>query len=76
MNELGIGKVADECEQMIVFGYAICFDAFLYNFTILPLRCGVAVVALLKSSWGAIAEQRPRCVSVSLSFIDYDSELS
>lgn len=49
--------------QMVVFGYAICFDAFLYNFTILPLRCGVAAYALVKSTCGAVVEQRPRCVS-------------
>ena len=30
----------------MAFGYVVCLDAFLYNFTILPLRIAVSLVAL------------------------------
>ncbi|PWN17893.1 DUF747-domain-containing protein [Microstroma glucosiphilum] len=31
-----------QCEKMILFGFVICLDSFLYTFTILPLRFAVA----------------------------------
>ncbi|KAF9299966.1 hypothetical protein BGZ74_008447 [Mortierella antarctica] len=40
-------------EKMLVFGYFVCLDSFLYNFTILPARFVLATIALfrrLKSS--------------------------
>ncbi|KAF9427736.1 hypothetical protein BGZ94_004269 [Podila epigama] len=35
-------------EKMLVFGYFVCLDSFLYNFTILPARFVLAVVALFR----------------------------
>lgn len=47
---------------MIIFGYWICFDAFLYNFTILPLRFLVATYNLCKLKVTAVIERRKRSV--------------
>ncbi|KAF9433778.1 hypothetical protein BGZ76_008995 [Entomortierella beljakovae] len=35
-------------KQMIVFGYFVCLDSFLYTFTILPARFVLAAVALFR----------------------------
>jgi len=33
---------------MLVFGYFVCLDSFLYTFTILPARFALASVALFR----------------------------
>ncbi|KFH73064.1 hypothetical protein MVEG_00289 [Podila verticillata NRRL 6337] len=35
-------------EKMLVFGYFVCLDSFLYNFTILPARFVLATIALFR----------------------------
>ncbi|KAJ3291526.1 hypothetical protein HK104_005989 [Borealophlyctis nickersoniae] len=42
-------SVPYELERLMTFGYLICFDSFLYIFTILPIRIGIALGKLLKS---------------------------
>lgn len=36
-------QVPMEIERLMLFGYLVCFDAFLYLFTVLPMRAGLAV---------------------------------
>lgn len=35
--------------QIIIFGFFVCLDSFLYTFTILPLRAGIALRRLIAS---------------------------
>jgi hypothetical protein len=34
---------------MILFGFAVCLDSFLYTFTILPLRFALALYQLIRN---------------------------
>ncbi|KAK0559734.1 hypothetical protein OC844_004213 [Tilletia horrida] len=36
-------------EKIMLFGMAVCLDSFLYTFTILPLRFGVAIYRLIRN---------------------------
>jgi hypothetical protein len=42
-------QVPIEVEKIIIFGFAICLDSFLYTFTILPLRWLLASTQLCKN---------------------------
>ncbi|KAF9347907.1 hypothetical protein BGX26_000654 [Mortierella sp. AD094] len=54
-------------EKMIVFGYFVCLDSFLYTFTILPARFLLATVALfryiLSRTWFSKSSERIRLKS-------------
>ncbi|KAF9290142.1 hypothetical protein BGZ68_007845 [Mortierella alpina] len=54
-------------EKMIVFGYVVCLDSFLYTFTILPARFVLATVALfryiLSRTWFSGSSERIRLKS-------------
>ncbi|CAO3574695.1 unnamed protein product [Mortierella alpina] len=54
-------------EKMIVFGYVVCLDSFLYTFTILPARFVLATVALfryiLSRTWFSGSNERVRLKS-------------
>ncbi|KAF8984852.1 hypothetical protein BGZ46_006794 [Entomortierella lignicola] len=54
-------------EKMIVFGYFVCLDSFLYTFTILPARFFLATVALfryiLSRTWFSKSNERIRLKS-------------
>uniref|UniRef100_A0A8C9T0J6 Transmembrane anterior posterior transformation 1 n=1 Tax=Scleropages formosus TaxID=113540 RepID=A0A8C9T0J6_SCLFO len=40
-------RIPGELEKLMVFGYFVCLDAFLYTFTLLPLRVLLALLRLL-----------------------------
>ncbi|KAJ3414026.1 hypothetical protein HDV05_007151 [Chytridiales sp. JEL 0842] len=42
-------SVPNELEMLVSLGYVICFDSFLYIFTILPFRIVIAVGAMLRA---------------------------
>ncbi|KAF9160021.1 hypothetical protein DFQ26_005970 [Actinomortierella ambigua] len=54
-------------EKMIVFGYFVCLDSFLYTFTILPARFMLALVALFRWVVSKLSfrkdQERPRLKS-------------
>jgi Eukaryotic membrane protein family len=43
--------------QIILFGFAICLDSFLYTFTILPLRFAVALSRIVRNFVGPRANR-------------------
>ncbi|KAG0380229.1 hypothetical protein BGX24_009460 [Mortierella sp. AD032] len=54
-------------EKMLVFGYFVCLDSFLYTFTILPARFMLALVALFRyvfsRTWFSKSQERTRLKS-------------
>ncbi|KAG0072667.1 hypothetical protein BGZ89_004253 [Linnemannia elongata] len=54
-------------EKMLVFGYFVCLDSFLYTFTILPARFMLALVALFRyvfsRTWFSKSKERTRLKS-------------
>ncbi|KAG0361232.1 hypothetical protein BG005_008898 [Podila minutissima] len=54
-------------EKMLVFGYFVCLDSFLYNFTILPARFVLATIALFRyivsRTWFSKTSERIRLKS-------------
>ncbi|GJJ69204.1 transmembrane anterior posterior transformation protein 1 [Entomortierella parvispora] len=54
-------------EKMLVFGYFVCLDSFLYTFTILPARFALALVALFRylisRTWFSKSKERVRLKS-------------
>ncbi|KAG0035228.1 hypothetical protein BGZ81_011272 [Podila clonocystis] len=54
-------------EKMLVFGYFVCLDSFLYNFTILPARFVLATIALFRyifsRTWFSKSSERIRLKS-------------
>ncbi|KAF9904768.1 hypothetical protein EC991_002338 [Linnemannia zychae] len=54
-------------EKMLVFGYFVCLDSFLYTFTILPARFMLAMVALFRyvfsRTWFSKSKERIRLKS-------------
>ncbi|GAA98908.1 uncharacterized protein L969DRAFT_51170 [Mixia osmundae IAM 14324] len=57
-------SVPMEVEKIILFGIVICLDSFLYTFTILPLRFGVALAHLLREPSNLFSTKRKK-LSVS-----------
>lgn len=56
-------RVPIEVEKIIIFGFAICLDSFLYTFTILPLRWVMAAVQLSKNYTFHLTQKRRLAVS-------------
>ncbi|KAF9153357.1 hypothetical protein BG015_003593 [Linnemannia schmuckeri] len=54
-------------EKMLVFGYFVCLDSFLYTFTILPARFMLALMALFRyvfsRTWFSKSKERTRLKS-------------
>ncbi|KAF9139061.1 hypothetical protein BGX30_008423 [Mortierella sp. GBA39] len=54
-------------EKMLLFGYFVCLDSFLYTFTILPARFMLALVALFRyvfsRTWFSKSKERTRLKS-------------
>jgi hypothetical protein len=42
-------------EKLMIVGYLVCLDSFLYIFTILPLRIIIAVFSLVKSMFSSFS---------------------
>lgn len=51
-------RVPVEVEKIIIFGFFICFDSFLYTFTLLPLRFLISGAALLRNYTTAWSKRR------------------
>ncbi|KAJ3815861.1 eukaryotic membrane protein family-domain-containing protein [Lentinula aff. lateritia] len=46
-------------EKIIGFGFILCFDSFLYTFTVLPIRTTIAVFCLVKNLFSSTASSLP-----------------
>ncbi|GAA5914577.1 Emp65p [Sporobolomyces salmoneus] len=59
--------VPKELEKIIFFGFIICLDAFLYTFTILPLRSICSLFSLVSNHLSTCIRWRPRTKGLKLS---------
>ncbi|KAL4641784.1 hypothetical protein GN956_G10442 [Arapaima gigas] len=51
-------RIPRELEKLMVFGYFVCLDAFLYAFTLLPLRVLLAVLRLVTLACCGLRDSR------------------
>lgn len=54
-------------EQIILFGFVVCLDSFLYTFTILPLRFFVAVALWCRNTWSRVFSRTAAASTARLS---------
>jgi Eukaryotic membrane protein family len=67
-------NVPFQIEKLMVVGYLVCLDSFLYIFTILPLRIIIALfvafkAAIFRSAKGLQNSQKTDCLKGALVFI-------